>query len=101
MRIPYGKRRLRLYGAPDFIIEILSPSTRYHDQFRKLNKYRLAGVREYWIIDPDRKTVMVWHFEKDDNIALYSFRDRIPVGIYDGELVIDFAEIDDMVTPWM
>ncbi len=91
----------RIVGAPDFVAEVLSKSTKRKDIFIKLNKYKNAGVREYWIIDPDRKTVMVWHFEKDDNIALYSFRDRIPVGIYDGELVIDFAEIDDMVTPWM
>ena len=68
--------------------------------FIKLSKYKNAGVREYWIIDPDKKVVMVWDFEKDD-YGIYGFRDKIPFGIYDGELVIDFAVIDDYVTPWM
>ena len=90
----------RIVGAPDFVAEVLSKSTRSKDIFIKLNKYKNAGVREYWMIDPEKKIVMVWHFEKDD-YAVYSFRDKIPVGIYDGELVIDFAVIDDYVSPWM
>lgn len=91
----------RIIGAPDFVAEILSKSTRSKDIFIKLNKYRNAGVREYWMIDPDKKTVMVWQFDKDDTVRMYNFRDRIPVGIFHDELVIDFAEIDDYVTPWM
>ena len=91
----------RIVGAPDYVAEILSKSTRRKDIFIKLSKYKNAGVREYWMIDPDRKTVMVWNFEKDDEVQMYGFRDRIPVGIYNGECVIDFAEIDDLVTPWM
>ncbi|MBQ9064118.1 MAG: Uma2 family endonuclease [Blautia sp.] len=90
----------RIIGAPDFVAEILSKSTRNKDIFIKLNKYRNAGVREYWIIDPDKKKVMVWHFEKED-YETYTFRDTIPVGIYEGALTIDFAIIDDYITPWM
>ena len=60
-----------------------------------------AGVREYWIIDPDKKSVMVWDFDNDDRAAVYDFRSRIPVGIYGGELIIDFAEIDDHLSQWM
>ena len=45
-------------GAPDFIIEILSPSTSKMDTFIKLNKYREAGVREYWIVNPADKTII-------------------------------------------
>lgn len=89
----------RIIGAPDFVAEVLSKSTRKKDIFIKLNKYKNAGVREYWMIDPDKKTVMVWNFEKDDEVRMYGFRDNIPVGIYNGECVIHFAEIDDMVTP--
>jgi Uma2 family endonuclease len=44
-------------GAPDLIIEILSPSTRRHDRITKFELYRKAGVREYWIVDPDSKDV--------------------------------------------
>ena len=91
----------RIIGAPDYVAEVLSKSTKSKDIFIKLNKYKNAGVREYWMIDPDKKTVMVWNFEKDDEVKMYGFRDNIPVGIYNGECVIHFAEIDDMVTPWM
>ena len=53
----------RVNGAPDFVIEILSASSRFHDMFRKLYKYKSAGVREYWIIDPEKKRVTVYDFE--------------------------------------
>lgn len=92
---------VRIVGAPDYVAEILSKSTKKKDIFIKLNKYKNAGVREYWIIDPERKTVMVWNFEKDDEVKMYGFRDKIPVGIYNGDCLIDFSEIDDLVTPWM
>ena len=90
----------RIVGAPDFVAEVLSKSTRQKDIFIKTNKYRNAGVREYWMIDPEKKLVMVWHFEKDD-YHIYGFRDQIPVGIYGGELMIDFSVIDEYVSPWM
>lgn len=47
-------------GAPDMVIEILSPSTRRHDRLVKLNLYQQAGVREYWIVNPDEQTVQVF-----------------------------------------
>ena len=50
-------------GAPDLVMEILSPSTTRHDCFTKFNLYQRAGVREYWIIDPDDKTVQVFVLE--------------------------------------
>ena len=45
------------FGAPDWIIEIVSPSSRRMDYFTKLFKYRAAGVREYWIVEPDKKSM--------------------------------------------
>lgn len=69
-------------GAPDWIIEIVSPSTEPMDYGIKLFKYRSAGVREYWIINPRTRTVNVFDFEHDQKSAQYSFEDEIPVCIY-------------------
>ena len=91
----------RIEGAPDFIAEVLSPSSKSRDLFIKLNKYRNAGVREYWAIDPEKKIVMVYVFENDDDFTCYSFRDRIPVAIYHGEMIVDFSLIDDVISEWM
>ena len=82
------------YGAPDLTLEIMSPSSRGHDSVRKLNKYRNAGVREYWLVDPENRTVIVYSFEKDDHFEIYSFSDKIPVGISGGTCEIDFAEVE-------
>lgn len=70
-------------GAPDWIIEIVSPSSRTMDYYSKLFKYRTAGVREYWIVDPERNLTTVYDFQNDraDN---YTFADDIPAGIYPG-----------------
>ena len=46
-------------GAPDMVIEILSPSNAKHDTIRKFSKYLEAGVKEYWVVDPERQTVFV------------------------------------------
>ena len=83
----------RLNGAPDFVAEILSPSSRIHDMFRKLSKYRFAGVREYWIIDSEKQKVIVYFFERDDIPVIYTFHDTVPVGISEGECNIDFEKI--------
>ena len=73
-------------------MEVLSKSTKKKDMFIKLNKYLNAGVREYWMVDPDKKTVMIYDFEHDD-YRLASFSEKIPVAVLDGECVIDFADL--------
>ncbi len=85
---------MRKEGAPDLVIEILSPSTRSKDMILKLYKYQNAGVREYWIVDPLHKTVTVHYFE-DENYdpVKYSFADSVPVRISDGTCSIDFSVI--------
>ena len=70
------------HGAPDWIIEIVSSSSRKMDYYKKLFKYRTAEVREYWVVDPDKKGVTVYNFEHD-NMEEYSFGEDVPVGIYD------------------
>lgn len=82
----------RCNGAPDFIIEIVSPGNVSDDYIRKLFYYKNYGVREYWIVDPRRKTVTVNYFEKDIVNVQYSFDAIIKVSIYD-DLYINFADI--------
>ena len=80
-------------GAPDWIVEIVSPSTSSHDYIRKLNLYAKAGVKEYWIIDPRTEKVFVYHLDQADvNADSYTFQDKIKVNIYD-DLWIDFTEL--------
>ena len=86
-----------LYGAPDLAVEVLSPSTRKKDLTIKLRKYRNAGVREYWIVDPTSKQVIVHEFEKANITTIYTFGDKVPVGIFGGECIVDFKEIYDYV----
>lgn len=71
------------HGAPDWIIEIVSPGNKAMDYFTKLFKYRAAGVREYWIVDPTKEQVIVYRFEKE-TMEEYSFGEDVPVGIYEG-----------------
>lgn len=71
-------------GAPDWIIEITSPSTQQRDYGIKLFKYRTAGVKEYWIINPQKHMVTVYDFEMELTTGLYSFNDEIPVSVYSG-----------------
>ena len=70
------------YGAPDLVIEIASKSTRKRDYGLKLKKYRTAGVREYWIVEPERQTVLVSCFEDEELSCLYSFEDEIAFHIF-------------------
>lgn len=78
-------------GAPDWIIEIVSPGSRRMDYSIKLFKYRSAGVREYWIVDPAKNRIMIWNFETD-NTDDFTFSDQVKAGIY-SDLVIDFSQI--------
>ena len=91
----------RFYGAPDFVIEILSPSNRYHDQFRKLNKYRLAGVREYWIIDPEKLKITVYDLEHDELPQTYTFSDTVSILISGGECSVDFSKIYEKIKRYL
>lgn len=89
--------RKRVIGAPDFVIEVLSPSTRQKDLMEKLHKYREAGVKEFWTIDPDKEIVLVFDFQHDNDYAIYSFDSVVPVGISGGELSVDFRMIREEI----
>lgn len=79
-------------GAPDWIIEIVSPSSRQMDYYKKLFKYRTVGVREYWVIDPDKNMITVYNFERD-TMEEYEFSNKVKAGIYE-DFEIDFSRID-------
>lgn len=79
-------------GAPDWIIEIVSFSSRPMDYNKKLFKYRTAGVREYWIVDPMKQQIMVYNFEYD-TFDEYTFSDKVKAGIYK-DFEIDFSGIN-------
>ena len=83
--------RIGCNGAPDWIIEIVSPSSRRMDYYTKLFKYRTAGVKEYWIVDPEKSRIMVYSFTANSGNE-YTFSDTVTPGIYD-DLKIDFSAI--------
>lgn len=86
----------RCNGAPDFIIEIVSPSNPSDDYIRKLYYYKNAGVREYWIVDPRRKMVTVNYFEGNMLNIQYSFDAAIKVNIYK-DLFMNFSDITKLL----
>lgn len=73
-------------GAPDLVMEILSPSTRRWDQTMKRSLYEEAGVREYWLVDPETRTVTVYRLEdgKFRGPETYADGGKVPVGIFSG-----------------
>lgn len=81
-------------GAPDWIIEIVSPSNPAHDYIDKLSLYTKASVREYWIVDPQNQNIHVYKLEPDKfSVKVYTFHDTVKAGIYE-DLFIDFAAFD-------
>lgn len=83
----------RMVGAPDFVAEVLSPSSSNRDLIIKLNKYFNAGVREYWILDPVKKKVTVYIFGETADPREYSFEDDIPIGISEGKCTLSLKGV--------
>ena len=80
-------------GAPDMVIEILSPSTKMRDMVLKFRRYLKAGVREYWIVDPDSKTVSVNLLKNGEYVAsAYGGEDGVPVHVLEG-CTINLSEV--------
>ena len=79
-------------GAPDLIIEIVSPSSRKMDYNLKNGKYAEVGVREYWIIDPEKERLTIYYYEKDAAPVFYPFDSPVEVNIFP-ELIITVSEL--------
>ena len=90
-------KRWGVYGAPDYVLEIISPSTKRKDCTKKLAKYMEAGVREYWILDPYQQKLIVYFFESELCPIIYGLDEPVPIGIYDGALEIQLEHIKKWV----
>ena len=87
-----------VYGAPDFVLEVLSPSTRKKDMTLKLCKYEQAGVREYWILDPKKGFLITYNFMDEDwTPILHPLEGKVGMAIYDNKLEIDLDEIAEAI----
>ena len=80
-------------GAPDWVMEVISPSTKSRDYAVKLLKYRTAGVREYWIVNPDKRIINVYRFDQEpEAVDIYTFEEEITFSIYP-DLSVKLSEL--------
>lgn len=79
-------------GAPDLIIEVVSPYNPTNDYIRKLGLYSQYKVREYWIVNPMKESIFVYQLGENKDPEAYTFKDKIKIGIFEN-LFIDFNEI--------
>ena len=93
-------KRWGIMGTPDFVLEVLSKSTKKKDCTKKLQKYADAGVREYWIIDPERRVLITYNFMSEDYPCIHPLEGTVGLALYDGELQIDLDEINNLIQEW-
>lgn len=94
---PKKLRHFGVLGAPDFVLEVLSPSTKKKDLLTKLIKYMDARVKEYWVIDPDRRALVVYLAEERGMPAIYPLQGKVGMQLYEGRLQIDLGKIDEII----
>ncbi len=83
-------------GPPDMIVEVVSPYNPNNDFIRKLNLYDKYKVKEYWIVNPMKRNILIYKLDENERYGMpdiYTFEDKVPVGIYD-DLEIDFNSIN-------
>ncbi len=85
-------------GAPDFVLEIISDSTRKKDMYIKSIKYLDAGVREYWIIDADNRRLIKYDYASDSGPELLPLKGRVGLSIYNGELCVNLDELNQYIS---
>lgn len=81
--------------APDMTVEVVSPASVGMDYITKTARYRRAGVREYWIVDPSSRQTTVYRFSGEGiDLKTYSFAEPVPVGIFDGLAIVVDSRLD-------
>lgn len=90
-------KRWGVMGAPDFVLEVISKSTRKKDYTKKLQKYADAGVKEYWIVDPEKRILITYNFINWDIPSIQPLEGMAGVALYGGELTIDLDEIAGLI----
>lgn len=89
----------RINGAPDLVIEILSPATAYYDLRKKFKVYERCGVREYWIVDPEERSVQVFIL-RDGKFCLYSEAEK--TGEISSAVFSNFSvSLEDIFSGWV
>ena len=88
------QRYFGCYGAPDLVVEILSPATARKDMTIKLHKYLEAGVKEYWVVNPESRQIIVYKNTVNSlSFHSYNFSEKVPVGIWENRCYVDLSEI--------
>ena len=87
----------RVEGGPDFVMEVVSPSSEMKDYVKKAAKYEAAGVREYWIVDPIQRRILTLDFAEGAAPGIYPLGGKIGVSIWKNDLMIDFDEYQELL----
>lgn len=93
-------KRWGVMGAPDFILEVVSRSTRKRDYTKKLQKYTDAGVKEYWIVDPEKKMLITYDFINWDIPRIQPLEGKAGLALYGGDLQVDLDEVAVLIQEW-
>lgn len=87
---------MRCVGAPELVVEVVSSANAEHDYELKRYKYQNAGVKEYWIVDPEKERVIVYVFLKDALPLVYALDEVVKSYVYPG-LEVDFGRMKSSV----
>lgn len=86
-----------IFGAPDFLLEVVSPSSRTYDTVRKRKKYIAAGVREYWIIDLEKNKLIIYAETNQYTPVIYPLEGKVGIAIYENDLKVDLDVFKEAV----
>ncbi|MGN0299394.1 MAG: Uma2 family endonuclease [Lachnospiraceae bacterium] len=84
-------------GTPDLIVEVIDTEEKKKSLFLKADQYMSAGVSEYWVVDAQKKVVLVYHFAKDVIPIVYDFQDQIPVRLLENKIMINCKRIQEQM----